>query len=264
MTIYILYYFFIILFYYMSSHTHISNNRNLKTQFKKKIAYSGRNSFTESIYINISIIMMIIILGLRSPSMGVDLPGYISSYSIIKKVTFHSVINKSFLNYEKGFLLLMKVCGLVSENDQFLLFVCSAISLFPLAYLWKKYSRNTLMSIIVFLGTPIFLIYFSGLRQGIAIGIVCIAYEQIISKRPIRFVSLIILSSFFHTSALLFIIAYPIYWISLNEKIARISIVLLPLSFALRFPLFSLLAKLWCIYAILAILHILYIYNYSW
>ena len=49
----------------------------------------------------------------------------------------------------------------------------------------------------------------SGIRQGAAIGILCIALLALIDKRPIKFLIWILISSGFHTSALIFIFFLP-------------------------------------------------------
>ncbi len=49
----------------------------------------------------------------------------------------------------------------------------------------------------------------SALRQGIAIGLVCIAFLAILDKKFIKFVALIVLASLFHSSALIFLLLTP-------------------------------------------------------
>ncbi|WP_223428810.1 EpsG family protein [Tateyamaria pelophila] len=50
----------------------------------------------------------------------------------------------------------------------------------------------------------------SGIRQGAAIGLVCIAFASFIDRRPAHFVLWIILAAGFHSSALIFILLLPI------------------------------------------------------
>jgi hypothetical protein len=49
----------------------------------------------------------------------------------------------------------------------------------------------------------------SGIRQGVAIGLLCIAFVAFIDRRPWSFASLVILGAGFHTSVLIFILLLP-------------------------------------------------------
>lgn len=50
----------------------------------------------------------------------------------------------------------------------------------------------------------------SGIRQGAAIGLMCIAYTSFIDRRPLRFVFWVGLAAGFHASALVFILLLPL------------------------------------------------------
>lgn len=50
----------------------------------------------------------------------------------------------------------------------------------------------------------------SGIRQGAAIGLVCIAFTAFVDRRPLRFAIWIALAAGFHTSALVFMLLLPI------------------------------------------------------
>ncbi|MFU8865537.1 MAG: EpsG family protein [Rhodobacterales bacterium] len=50
----------------------------------------------------------------------------------------------------------------------------------------------------------------SGIRQGAAIGVMCVAYVAFIDHRPFRFVAFTFLASLFHSSALVFLLLAPI------------------------------------------------------
>ena len=248
MTIYAVYYVFIILFFYLSGHvvlrSHTANQINHDTPVVEP-AYSGRKASSERFYVNICIIVLLTIVGLRSQYMGRDLPGYLNSYDIIGMRPWQWFTRfESFLNYEKGFVLWMKICHTISPKRQFFLFACAAISMYPFAKMFYTKSRNTLLSIIVLLGTPIFPMFFSALRQGISLGIIGIAYIKIQEKKPVHFLALVIFASLFHSSALIFLLAYPVYWVKLKKHTAIASAVFLPVLFVLRIPIFGLMTKL--------------------
>jgi hypothetical protein len=50
----------------------------------------------------------------------------------------------------------------------------------------------------------------SGIRQGAAIGLVCIAFTSFIDRRPLRFALWVVLAAGFHASALVFMLLLPV------------------------------------------------------
>lgn len=50
----------------------------------------------------------------------------------------------------------------------------------------------------------------SGIRQGAAIGLICIAFVAFIDRRPLRFCLWVVLSAGFHSSALIFLLLLPL------------------------------------------------------
>jgi len=50
----------------------------------------------------------------------------------------------------------------------------------------------------------------SGIRQGAAIGVMCVAFAAFIDRRPVRFGALTILASLMHSSALVFLLLAPL------------------------------------------------------
>lgn len=50
----------------------------------------------------------------------------------------------------------------------------------------------------------------SGIRQGAAIGLICIAFAAFMDRRPIRFAALVLLAGGLHTSALVFMVLVPL------------------------------------------------------
>lgn len=76
----------------------------------------------------------------------------------------------------------------------------------------------------------------SALRQGIAIGLVCIAFLAILDKKLIRFIALIVLASLFHSSALIFLLLTPFVKKGYSNKNLILSgLLFLPSAYFLTF-----------------------------
>lgn len=190
-------------------------------------------------------LLIYLTLALRHQTMGVDLKGYLSSFEILIDYSWGSVFElESFLNYEKGYVIFNKLIGSIYANRQFFLAVCALIPIASISYIIYKYSKDPLLSFIIFLGLPVFLINFSGLRQAIAIGICFFSFKYINAKKVFKFLCTVLLATTFHSSAILFLAAYPIYYIKLNKVGKLLSVFVIPIIYYLRIPLFTILAAI--------------------
>ena len=195
-------------------------------------------------------IALVLILGLRHPSMGVDNRfgyeyGYIGSFKIISSMSWSTVLSlESYMNYERGYIIYCKLVGSIWNNVQFFIFVSAFLSLLPIYVLIRKKSENSVMSSFVYLGLPAFLMVYSGIRQSLAIGLCCLAVDYIQRKKIVKFILLIIAASFLHSSVLIFLIAYPIYHFKIGPKGRWYSLLIIPVVYLFRYPLFAVFSKL--------------------
>ena len=113
--------------------------------------------------------------------------------------------------------------------------------MFTLIY---KTSKKPFLSTIIYLALPCFLINLSGLRQSIAISLTLIALLMIKEKKLIKFILLILLAYTMHESSLIFIIAYPIYYVKQSAIWKFFSVVSIPTVYIFREPLFKVLSKI--------------------
>ena len=245
MLIYFIFYFLIIVLYIVKTNVRVVLRFAQHGQSLEQS--NGPNLGVDSVhwYIILSVSLLTLLFGLRSQTMGIDLLGYLPSFDYLSKCSWTSIFKmKSYLNYEKGYVLLNKLVGSIQPSRQFFLFVCAAMSVIPAGIVIHKYSKNELFSLVILMGLPVMLLPFSALRQGIAIGVTLLAFLEIPSRKPVRFVLLTLLAASFHSSALVFLIAYPIYHIRKSRPISIASVVALPVFYFARLPLFILLSKL--------------------
>ena len=115
--------------------------------------------------------LLLLIVGLRDISMGSDLgdgrnTGYIASFYDIGSMSWQELWElDSFLNYEKGFVILNKLISTIFPNAHFYLLVIALLTFAPVFSLVNRESMSPVFSTIVYLGLPVFLISFSALRQ---------------------------------------------------------------------------------------------------
>lgn len=195
-------------------------------------------------------LMIFLMLALRHPSMGVDLgwgreKGYLKSFDILNSYSWDKIIEmEKYLNYEKGYVIFNKLIGSVVNNEQFFLGVCAFVAVAPIWLYTYKRSKLPLLSICIYAGLPAFIICFSGLRQSIAIGIIILSIFCIEKHKKVLFVLVVLFASAFHSSAIIFLIAYPLYYVKFNNVTKLIFVMALPVIYLLREPLFVIFSQL--------------------
>lgn len=195
-------------------------------------------------------LVITLVLGLRHPSMGVDLQygrygGYLGSFQAIASLSWGQLLARGgWQNYEWGYILLNKLLGYLSTDYQCLLIACAIASIVPIGRLIYRCSKDPTFAAIVYLGLPCFLMPFSGLRQGIAIGVCCLSIPYIQEKKLGKFALTVIAACFFHYSSIIFALAYPLYHIRLPQKVRLWTIPALAVVYVARYPLFAIASKL--------------------
>ncbi len=205
--------------------------------------FKNKETF-KSAYCAVIFITVLLILGLRHPSMGIDLPGYLKSFHRLTELSWKEIFSlQSYLNYEKSYVIFNKLIGeAVFENEQIFLFICAALSTIPVWYIIRKKSEDIMLSSVIYLGLPIFILQYSGLRQCIALGLCYISLEFIESKKLWRFLAMIFLASCFHFTAVIFVLAYFVYHIKISDKARWYTLLIFPVVYVARVPLFTVLS----------------------
>lgn len=164
----------------------------------------------------------VLVLALRSPFCGLDVTGtsdmimpssYGGVFLNMRNYSYGDIFsNTEYVggHLEIGWLLLAKTISLFTNNLQLYLAVIAIIQFIPIAYVIGKYSSNIVLSYFVFACLGSYVHYFSGIRQMLAVSIIMLAFDLIYQGRIRMFIFTVIAASFIHTSALLFIIIWPL------------------------------------------------------
>lgn len=186
-------------------------------------------------------ILMFLLLALKGANVGADSQTYINAYHDLGSIPnfpsdefFQSLKAYNFQN-EYGFILFAQVFSKIGlPYLVFQIFVYSVIC-FCLFYSSWRLSKNPAFSLLIFFCFTFFNFYVSGLRQSFAMALCLFALSLVISggRTPLRtvFYFLIVgLATFWHKSALIFIIPYFLIRIRVNLK-AMIFLVFLSVFF---------------------------------
>lgn len=174
-----------------------------------------------------------ICLGILSGSRVYTLGGYDTSvYKLMYESTPSNWIEALRSNYflientEKGYLYIMSLFKSINFSFNEFLLILGLISSVFLFTIFKNYSKYYFFTLLIFLSKGYLYYFFIAQRQILAMMICWFAIKFIIQKKIVLFFALIFLASLFHTSAIIFIFAYPIYYIRLNNKTVFIILII--------------------------------------
>lgn len=165
--------------------------------------------------ITISIILSLLV-GLRHYSMGlVD-----TEFVYMPRFYRISDFGWKYVLEEKDFLfqtLTYWFIQIFGDNFQLYLFLFGLPYIFSMGFIIYKYSNNPLLSFIIFVSLHYFEISFTLMRQVFGMGILLIALHYLFKKKYIKFVLLVVLSSYFHSICMIFLILLPLSFLKVRK-----------------------------------------------
>ena len=177
--------------------------------------YCKNEKMIKTILVSLITLQMVCLLAFRDETVGVDTQGYVYKFKYI----FPIMDYEQFMDYrfEIGFKILTKIISVFTENEHIYLFIIALLSIIPVALLIYKHSKLPFLSFSLYVSLNYYAFTFSGLRQAIAYGIIFISYNYICEKKIMKFALSVILASFFHKSALIFLPAYFFSNLKINK-----------------------------------------------
>lgn len=159
-------------------------------------------------FVIVAFALMILLAGLRSPSVGIDLrQHYARNFTNIASYDWSQLA--SFTTpYEIGYCYYTKFLTLISTDVQFYIFVTSFIIYAAIGYFIYKESTDVVMSTELVILSCLYYMFMNIIRQGMAVAIVLVGfvwldYSRRNLKDYVKFAIMIILASTFHSSAIL-------------------------------------------------------------
>ena len=160
-------------------------------------------------------VLLYLLLALRHNTVGNDYAVYLYYFDAISNMEWGSLFS---LDIEMGYVLLNKVVSVFTDNFQWFLAIVSAIIVLPIWHVYRKHSEDAPMTILLFVNSATFVMFFSGIRQSIAIAIGCLAFEFARNKKWIKFLIAVVIAIFFHRSAFILLALYPLCHYRLRKK----------------------------------------------
>ncbi|MDK0876612.1 EpsG family protein [Clostridium perfringens] len=143
-------------------------------------------------------------------------------YKDIYEYAIHGATTSEIISWydvEPGWAFLNRILGMLSKDTQVIFIVTSFIFIFCIYKAISDFKDDISvgMSIFIFLAIA-YIPSFNVVRQYLAIGILMLSFKYIKDKKLIKFLTIVILASFFHYTALIFL---PMYYL-LNNNISTI------------------------------------------
>lgn len=196
--------------------------------FALSSAYRGRG---KSKFVFSAVILMSLI-GFKDITIGNDTPNYIEFYNRLQHMS--SYRDKSS-RYETGYQIYTKLIGHFFDSYQALFIITAIVCVSCVCFGIYKNSRNWQYSLFLFVGLRFFYFFLSGIRQSLAVSIIFVAYIYLKEKKKIPFIALVLIASSFHFSALIFLFAWPIS----NMKLENLAILKVVISIIGVYVLFG-------------------------
>ena len=151
-----------------------------------------------------------VLAAFRSPIVGNDTLEYIRIFESCDEML------SSGSRFEIGYLMYNSLIRQISNNVQ-VFFIITSIIIFTTygIYIWKYSSRPKLAFLLFFI------LSFPGtvntMRQCIAICFLLFSLESVVNRKLFVFIFYVLLASFFHATAILFIFVYPLSYLKINR-----------------------------------------------
>lgn len=169
----------------------------------------GVRKISTSVFSTIIIYPYILLLGvLRSEVLGVDTLNYKNNYwdvyknlDLLNAIKYDSDVGYGLMNW-----------GISRFTSDFWVFraILFAIT-FSIISVWIwKYSKNVALSYFIFIALGFIGFDFTILRQALAVSLSVWSYKYLIERKTFKFVLIVLLAAFFHKTALIMLLIYPL------------------------------------------------------
>lgn len=162
-------------------------------------------------------VILVLLAAFRSDEVGADTLGYRLDYeSLYYYDSIDALIDRHGLYYI-GYFGLSKLFHMAGLPVQVWFGFLEAFYLYSLMRLINKFSRDKILSLLIFTTIGLFTFSMAGLKQTFASSLMILAFVFFIDKKYIYTALLVFATYYTHQSALIMLGAFPIYLLRKNE-----------------------------------------------
>ncbi len=178
--------------------------------------------------------------------MGSDIPTYMIVYDRVENPIYDAI--QYHLSRNLGFTSLALLCKKIFGSYRMFLLVCNILTAIVIAYIVLKYSKNILISLMIFIGSGYLEVYYSsGIRQSLAMAVFLFSYFEFLeNKKYLKYYIGIVIACMFHDVSIVgFVLPIILYLLNkIKENKITKGLMLVVVTGALSFISSYLLTKL--------------------
>ena len=186
------------------------------------IAFSnGKNNFRKKMFLIESFIPLILVMGLRDKTIGVDTKGYCNLFQLYSKMDFKTLIVTGGGDGSTDYLYLIynKILSFICKDSRIIIFGNALIvCLLAMKLIYKQCNKYIFTSTVLFVVMCHYMYYFNATRQGMAILIMANAIFYLKNKELKKYILSLIVAVLIHTTSIIYILFIPFFFIKLNKK----------------------------------------------
>ena len=166
----------------------------------------------------LGILPMVLMFVLRYRTIGADTPGYVKFFQTeIRQISFWDLFNADLFRVETGYRIYVKLISYLTSSYT-IYFLINAIVIFGTLYRFSfKFTENPFIFFFLFITLGTYQFIETGLRQGLAMTICIWALSFVKDRKPLKFILTVVLAYYFHKSAVIFLMIYPLSLIKRRE-----------------------------------------------
>ncbi len=151
-------------------------------------------------------IELILFAALRGYNVGADTESYLIGLRHVRDVDrcsfLEAIAPTQLLSFEVGYSILVRLCAYFRMSDTVFLTLVAVLIAIPTCRYIYRFSSNTYLSVLTYFAFGFFAYSLGVFRQMIAVSMILTVMPALEARRYIRYTLMVILASFFHTTAL--------------------------------------------------------------
>lgn len=180
----------------------------------------------------------LIFLGLlmcRGMSVGADMPSYRYYFEKIGRYSWRAML--AYREMEPGYVMLNWLVAQLTKNYHHFVAVVSGAAVLPIAWFYKRTAEKPVLTVLLFACVAPVSMYFSGLRQILAMAFSYPLWYCARERKPLRFLLLVLLAMSFHKTAFVLLVLYPLYSLRITPAWLLLLMPALAAVYAFKRPL---------------------------
>ena len=159
----------------------------------------------------VAILPIFLLFVLRYKYVGGDTIGYVRFFQKeVRSYSWAQLFDADTMRFEIGYRIYVKIISLFTDNYTIFFLVNGLFIFGTLLHFSRKYTKNPFVFFFLFITLGAYSFVETGLRQALAMMICLWSVDLIKNKKPIWFVLVVVFAYYFHKSALIFLIMYPL------------------------------------------------------